>query len=249
MGTVIRGQTVINGRTIFGKISDVVTNGLLLYLDAANPSSYSGSGTVWNDISGNGFNATLLGTTTPTYNAANGGGIVFGASADQRADCGTSSTFALIDYTVCAWVNVNSFGGALKGRIINRDNGSNSGFAMFVDNSNVVNGITVDNSDGTGAFFAIGNVTTLSTWVYFCSTFQNSGATGTSTIYKNATSLGSLGAITSPTVTTGNMLIGNRQGLDRNFDGTIAVAMVYNRVLSLSEITQNFNVNRARYGL
>lgn len=233
-----------------GAVNPLVTSGLLLYLDAANISSYPGSGSIWNDLSGNGFNATLLGTTLPTYSSANGGGIVFGASSDQRADCGTSSALALIDYTVCGWVNPNSFGGASKGRIINRDNGSNSGYSMFIDNSNVVNGISVDNSDGTGSFYSIANQTTLSTWVYFCVSFQNSGATGTAIIYKNGVSIGSSSTVTSPTSTTGNMLIGNRQTFfDRNFDGTIAVAMVYNRALSSGEITQNFNVHRTRYGI
>jgi Concanavalin A-like lectin/glucanases superfamily len=229
-------------------VPPVVTSGLLVYLDAANIASYSGSGSAWNDLSGNGFNATLLGTTIPTFNSANGGGIVFGASSDQRADCGTSATLALIDYTVCAWVNTNSYGGSSKGRIINRDNGTSSGYAMFVDNINVVNGISMDNADGTGTFLSVANVTSLSTWVHFSVTFANAGANGTAIIYKNGVNIGS-GTVTSPTAITGNMLIGNRQPLDRNFDGTIAVAMIYNRALSSSEILQNFNVNRNRYGL
>ena len=45
-----------------------VTNGLVVYLDAGNPASYSGSGTTWYDLSGNGQDATFTGV--PTWNAA-----------------------------------------------------------------------------------------------------------------------------------------------------------------------------------
>ena len=53
----------------------IVTNGLVLCLDAGNNKSYPGSGTVWNDLSGNNFNGIL--TNGPTYSPSSGGGIVF----------------------------------------------------------------------------------------------------------------------------------------------------------------------------
>jgi hypothetical protein len=43
----------------------IVTDGLVLCLDAGNPKSYTGSGTTWTDLSGNGNNGTL--TNSPTY--------------------------------------------------------------------------------------------------------------------------------------------------------------------------------------
>jgi hypothetical protein len=45
---------------------NIITDGLVLYLDAANPKSYPGTGTVWSDLSGNGNNGTL--TNGPTFN-------------------------------------------------------------------------------------------------------------------------------------------------------------------------------------
>ena len=59
----------------------IVTNGLVLHLDAAQRRSYSGSGTVWTDLSGNGNNGTL--TNGPTFNSANGGSIQFDGSNDH----------------------------------------------------------------------------------------------------------------------------------------------------------------------
>ncbi len=56
----------------FGKI---VTDGLVLALDAADRNSYPGSGTTWTDLSINKSNSTL--TNSPIFNSSNGGSIVF----------------------------------------------------------------------------------------------------------------------------------------------------------------------------
>lgn len=57
----------------------IVTDGLVLCLDAANRESYPGSGNVWRDLAGSN-NGTL--TNGPTFNSANGGSIVFDGSND-----------------------------------------------------------------------------------------------------------------------------------------------------------------------
>ena len=58
----------------------IVTNGLVLALDAADKNSYVGSGTTWKDLSGNSFNGTL--TNGPTFSNTNGGAIVFDGTND-----------------------------------------------------------------------------------------------------------------------------------------------------------------------
>jgi len=58
----------------------IVTNGLVLCLDAADKKSYPGTGTVWTDRSENGNHGTL--TNGPTFNGANGGSIVFDGPSD-----------------------------------------------------------------------------------------------------------------------------------------------------------------------
>ena len=62
--------------------SNVVTDGLILSLDAANPKSYPGSGTIWSDISGNNYSASLI--NSPTYSPANGGTIFFDGTMIMR---------------------------------------------------------------------------------------------------------------------------------------------------------------------
>ena len=66
----------------------VVTNGLILHLDAGNRLSYTSGSTVWNDLSGNNNSGSL--TNGPTFNSANQGSIVFDGSNDR-------SLFASLD--------------------------------------------------------------------------------------------------------------------------------------------------------
>ena len=54
---------------------NIITNGLVLALDAANTKSYVSGSTVWRDLSGNNNSGSL--TNGPTFNSANGGSIVF----------------------------------------------------------------------------------------------------------------------------------------------------------------------------
>ena len=59
----------------FNYSPNIITDGLVLYLDAANTKSYPGSGTTWRDLSKSQLNGTL--TNGPTFNSSNGGSIVF----------------------------------------------------------------------------------------------------------------------------------------------------------------------------
>jgi hypothetical protein len=81
-----------------------ITTGLKLNLDASSASSYSGTGTEWNDISGSGNNGTLV--NGPTYNSANNGSISFDG-ADDYVNCGTPS-ISVGKITVSAWVKINA---------------------------------------------------------------------------------------------------------------------------------------------
>ena len=79
----------------------ISTDGLVLCLDAANTKSYSGSGTVWSDLSRGGNNGTL--TNGPTFNSGNGGSIVFDGVNDY-VDCGVSNISLPINITLISWI-------------------------------------------------------------------------------------------------------------------------------------------------
>lgn len=78
----------------------IVTNGLVLYLDAANTRSYAGSGTVWNDLSRSGNNGTLV--NGPTFNSGNGGSIVFDGTNDF-VSVSDNSTINGTSQTISVW--------------------------------------------------------------------------------------------------------------------------------------------------
>ena len=89
-------------------ITCLTNSSLVLHLDAGNPASYNGTGTTWNDLSGNGSNVSLVSTT---YNAANGGSIAFnGTSSYANFNANIGSTNAV---TVEMWVKTNSLGDAM----------------------------------------------------------------------------------------------------------------------------------------
>ena len=89
-------------------ITCLTNSSLVLHLDAGNPASYSGSGTTWNDLSGNGSNVTLVSTT---YSSSNGGSIVFnGTSSYANFNANIGSTNAI---TVEMWVKTNTLGDAM----------------------------------------------------------------------------------------------------------------------------------------
>jgi len=93
----------------------IITNGLILCLDAASTKSYPGSGTTWFDRSGNGNNGVL--TNGPTFSSTNGGSIVFDGTNDyvQVAGSVTISTGTFI-----AWVKRNGNQGPFDGILYSR---------------------------------------------------------------------------------------------------------------------------------
>ena len=82
----------------------IVTDGLVLYLDAANNRSYPGTGTTWSDLVGSN-NGTL--NNGPTFSGANGGSIVFDGS-DDYINMGDILS-APSSLSIFSWVNCDAF--------------------------------------------------------------------------------------------------------------------------------------------
>ena len=91
-----------------GHGASIVRNGLVLYLDAANPKSYPGSGTTWKDLSGNGNNGTLV--NGPTFNSANGGSIVFDGTNDYVITTNLLNPTTNPNESVFVWFNPTAAG-------------------------------------------------------------------------------------------------------------------------------------------
>lgn len=82
----------------------IITSGLVMSLDAADPASYSGTSNTWTDLSGNGNNGTLV--SSPTYNSSNQGFFSFNGSTTYVDLPSSSSSFNVGsgDFTIETWV-------------------------------------------------------------------------------------------------------------------------------------------------
>ena len=231
---------------------EIAENGLVLYLDAANIKSYPGSGTTWADLSGNSNTGTL--TNGPTYSSANGGSIVFDGVDDVINGTINGSIFTG-NFTQSAWVYKLNANQVWQGVFTNSSPATNNTYLMTFGNGSVA---APYNSVGTnqvgvtevGVFLDIG--THINKWLYIAIT--KSGTTLTIYCYKDGTLLQNSGTITwngGNFATTNNYQIGRHWagGSIVPLQGNVANVTLYNRALTASEIQQNFNALRGRFGI
>lgn len=205
----------------------IVTDGLVLCLDAANTRSYPGSGTTWNDLSGNGHNGTLLNGPTLSLDGINC--FVFDASNDY-VNLGSISLTGSI--SVIAWIKLNA--GATFQHIV--DSSDNS-WHLAISNTNrpyLWNGTTWSNS---------GTQLSYNRWYMIAGTYD----TTTLSYYVDDSLSYSLSH--SDSITTNNVNIGRWQSGGRYLNGKIGNVFIYNRALSADELARNFNATRGRYGI
>ena len=217
----------------------IVTDGLVLCLDAASKRSYPGTGTTWTDLKG-GNNGTL--TNGPTFDADNGGSIVFDGG-DDRVDCTSPPEIdSISEITMIAWVRYSGIGYFPK--IMSRGHQNGTDFLRGSNNDYLyfyyANGVQATDSD----YFSgtTGSINLSSGWICVAVT---SGSVVK--FYKNSDLVYTSGSVTTNTGTGSTLVLGNRPGGGRNFNGKMSVAMVYNRVLSADEILQNYLSTKERY--
>jgi len=225
-----------------GKIGpDINENGLILHLDAANNKSYPGTGTTWTDLSGNSNNGTL--TNGPTFNAANMGSIVFDGTNDYIYRSSLSN-FNSSTYTILLWgkfVSVSSSG--ILFNLGRSPSDANSEAQLYYNNSRLV----YWDYDGSMAFNFIQSSGTLSTNVYQYLGFTKNSTNGT--FYINGYSSGTGTAAFDANISTNDFTIGADIRDSINYvNGNISQFLLYNRVLIASEVLQNYNATKNRFG-
>ena len=210
--------------------SSIVSNGLLLNIDASNPGSYAGTGNNWYDLSGNNNHATLM--NSPTYDAASGSIVTNGTN--QYISIPQVST-ANTNITMQAWVyvNLNTTGTFIK-------NGTGGGgYSIGIGNwaydqvgSNVVMLLYGRGWIGSGVSYGTAG------WKLVTLTLDGSS---TAKAYVNGSLIGTY-TWPIPTSPSGPLNLGANIG-DGNiyYNGKFAAAYFYNRELSLAEIQQNYN--------
>lgn len=227
----------------------IVTNGLVLHLDAGNTKSYSGSGTVWNDLSGNGNNGTL--TNGPSYNAANKGSIVFDGTNDYITGFSNVSVNISSPFSCEIWFNLTSYSDTYPTLMQIKTNTTNA-VNMSLSQQASYLGI-IFGSASTWARIKTDNPPLIQKWNHIILTYNGAGA-GTTTNYQiilNNT-IQTLSSAAGFATTTQTNYIGSLNAASRGIDdfiGNISICKIYNRALSANEVSQNYNALKGRYNL
>lgn len=228
----------------------IIRNGLVLSLDAAQRTSYSGSGATWNDLSGQKNNATLI--NGPAFNSSNGGSIFFDGSNDYGTIEANSNFLIGSGYTLFAWVkaldnpaNYTGICGTFD-QIPSQYYGC--GFAIPYNQQTFT---FLVGGWGAGAYNYIYASSTyvIGQWYYLVGT--NSGTS--CKFYINGrldVTYTQPGVSSNPGSTTKFKLGRIYQNISNYyFYGNLACCGFYNRELSASEVLQNFNTQRGRFSI
>ena len=207
----------------------IPAKGLVLNLNANNSKSFALNSSTWNDISGTGNNGSISGSL---FNYLNGGSFTFDGINDET-DAGNGASLKLTQGTLCVWMKTTSKTVAYQAivtKALNYGIYNYGGNLLLYDWANAVNrdsGVSI--SDGT--------------WKSLILTFT-SAASNNAKVYINGVLV--FTTTMGKTSDTYNLYVGGTGG-GQYFPGSIGEVQVYNRVLSLYEIQNLYNVSKPRY--
>jgi len=242
--------TTIPTRTVTSTLPNnftIVQNGLVLNLDATNPVSYPGTGTVWQDLSKYGNNGTFSGTVG--FNSSNSGTLVFNGTDSQVIIPHSSSLKPTSTITLSAWVNTD-WQTTNNVRILSCTEGG--GWQLSLNDIAGQVGMTI-HIGGTYRYPGVPKASISPGYHNIVGTFDGRFAK----LYIDAVLVSNLdlGSTLLLTYAFNNVLVigaeaGSSGSANSNFiAGTIPAVKIYNRDLSQLEIVQNFNALRGRYGI
>jgi hypothetical protein len=226
--------------TLNGGPGNIVTSGLVLYLDAANYLSYTSGSTTWNDLSGNNNSGSLV--NGPTFSSTNAGSIVFDGTNDYVSIPNSTS----LNFSTLNQLSINIW--------FYTTNNTADQFLIY-RNSTSATGWVLETS-GQGIIMQIGNGTTLytasSNTQSYLGTIVNVQVTldgSTLKIYRNSIQVNSTSFTGTIYNTTAPILLGFGTSQPRYLNGNIYQTSIYNRALSADEVLQNYNAIKGRFGL
>jgi hypothetical protein len=222
----------------FGNGPRIVTDGLILSLDAADRNSYVSGSTVWNDVSGFNYSGSLV--NGPIYDSANGGSIVFDGINDYTTVSRISGTFSEMTFRAIIKPNGNQVSAA--GVVFFRPSATGINFRYLSTGLQLGFhwGDAPSTYNWTGGPTILDNVP-----VDVCLTVNSTKAI----YYINGINSAELIQGYS-SVTMSNLTLAADLGAPgRSFKGTMYSTNIYNRALSASEILQNYNALKSRFNL
>lgn len=227
----------------------IVNNGLVLALDASDRNSYSGSGSTWNDLSGNRYNGTL--TNGPTFSAANGGSIVLNGTNQHVAINYNTNLNPSTNVSVSIWARLTVSDSNIRNPI-ELSASADELYWIFLraDLSPKRWGWGVRQSNNTYAE-TTSNATNPSINTWYNLTLVANSSTGLVSLYINGALDGSVAYNGTLKQNASAVLsIGSDPGAARRYwQGNVSNAQIYNRALTATEVLRNYNATKTRFGL
>jgi hypothetical protein len=231
-------RNYISQRKRYFPEENIVTNGLVLYIDPAKYSSYTGSGNSIYDLSGFGNTGTV--TNGPVFSGLTGGSLVFDG-VDDYIDV-TSISSISGDFTVALWFYSTAASENIYKRLI--DFNYETGFWLGrYANTDTWGGGIIEPNGPYGIYLPFTN----NQWHYLVSIRRGS----THILYGDGITSTVSNTVSTGTLTAVNKLSIARQpgGANQFFNGRIAQVQLYNRALSAVEVQQNYNATKSRYNI
>lgn len=218
----------------------VIRSGLVLLLDALIQTSYAGSGATWNDISGNGINASVTNSTfsNNAINLVNDNTAIILNNSSLNVQTG--------DHTIQFWVRVNSFSN-YNDRIFQTVNGDLfTSYSMSID-SNIIK-LWMSSNGTSFNLLSARNIQSVTLGVYYFITLKRSGSTFTFHVNNGA---GTNYLTSSSNLRNSNVMYygGQVTATNRTCKSSWGSILFYNRALSQEEVNHNFNTQRVRFGV
>ena len=217
----------------------IVRDGLVLDLEAANIKSYPGSGTTWTDISGKGYDGTLI--NGPTFSSDNLGCVVFDGSNDRVDGVHNSELNLRNDLTVECWFR-RTGGRSDWVRVFGKGDSSNRTYGLWY---HVNQNYFLYQRYGPSSFNVLPTIpVVLNKWYHMVGTSSGS----THTLYLNGVNVGTASNSSTFHSSTDPYKVGSHDGLYHHI-GNVSNCRIYNRGLSEAEVKQNYNALKGRFGL
>ena len=239
-------EVLSNYNSTLSTIVNLTTTGLVLYYDPSSVSSYPGSGTAITDLSGNGRNGTMSNITyTSPYFTYNGSSSQIAIADNAALEPGSG------DWTMEVWVNQAVAGNDV---VLGKFPAGGTQVSYSIRTSTSTYYAQMGSGIGSGATLfqnSSNQVGTIGTWYQLVYVFTNV-ADNTLQTFVNGNSIGSVGhSLASILDTTTGLYIGsyNNGEYAQWFDGKIGITRLYNRALTSTEVLNNYNTDKTKYGL
>ena len=227
--------------------SDVdVTSNLVLYLSTLDSNSYGGSGSTWTDLSDQGNNGTISGCAYLSSAPAN---FNFDGSNDRITFSSAQDVGGEI--TMSFWVYPSVLNSSINTFLSTKGSSTSTGYAFYANGWNTTNRkliFEVANGSSAGSVQSADDVVVDNQWQNFVVTCVRS--TGATVLYKNGSSITTDTLSITDWGNSGTFEIGKFFGISNYwYDGRMAIAQVYNKALTATQVSNHFDSFKGSFGL